>query len=285
MSLIVAKTIAEVRAAVAAARAGGATIGLVPTMGALHEGHASLLRAARAETGYVVATIFVNPAQFGPHEDLERYPRPLERDLAVCAEHGVRLAFVPAVAEIYPPNFRTYVEVHGLQDVLEGAARPGHFRGVATVVLKLFNIVQPDVAYFGQKDAQQARIITQMVEDLSVPVRLRICPIVREEDGLALSSRNQYLDAEQRRQATVLSHALQEARQRIEAGERNAATIEQALIHRIASAPAARIDYAAIVDADSLQPLDDVRGRVLIALAVRFGTTRLIDNLLLELPA
>lgn len=284
MTLRIAKTVAEVRTAVAAARARGAKVGLVPTMGALHEGHASLLRAARVEAGFVVVTIFVNPAQFGPHEDLDRYPRPLERDLAVCDETGVHLVFVPAVEEVYPPGFRTYVEVHGLQDVLEGAARPGHFRGVATVVLKLFNMVQPDVAYFGQKDAQQARIIQQMVRDLDVPVELRICPIVRAADGLALSSRNQYLDAEQRRQATVLSAALEDARRRIEAGERDAGRVRQALQARIATVPAASLDYAVTVAADSLQPLDRLAGRVLIALAVRFGPTRLIDNLLVTVP-
>src|SRR5262245_56013648 len=177
-------------------------------MGALHAGHASLMQAARRECGYVVVTIFVNPTQFGPNEDLDRYPRQLERDLKVCEREGVDLIFAPTATTMYPPGFRTYVEVHELQDVLCGASRPGHFRGVVTVVLKLFHIIQPDVAYFGQKDAQQARIIQQMVRDLDVPVRLRICPIVRESDGLALSSRNQYLDPDQRRHATVLYRAL-----------------------------------------------------------------------------
>src|SRR5438552_2877827 len=163
-------------------------------MGALHDGHASLLRTAAAETDYVVASIFVNPTQFGAHEDLDRYPRPLEQDLLVCTQYSARLVFVPSVAEIYPENFRTFVEVHGLQDVLEGASRPGHFRGVATVVLKLFNIVQPDRAYFGQKDGQQVRVVRQMIDDLNVPVELVVGPIVREPDGLALSSRNRYLD-------------------------------------------------------------------------------------------
>src|SRR5207247_863954 len=178
-----------VRQRVAAARRRGLSVGLVPTMGALHEGHASLIRVARAETGFVVTSIFVNPAQFGPHEDLARYPRPLEKDLELCGREGVDLAFVPEAAGMYPPGFRTYVEVHELQDVLEGASRPGHFRGVATVVLKLFNIVQPDIAYFGQKDAQQARIIQQLVRDLDVPVRITVAPTIREPDGLALSSR------------------------------------------------------------------------------------------------
>jgi pantoate--beta-alanine ligase len=251
-------------------------------MGALHEGHASLLRAARAETGFVVVSIFVNPTQFGPKEDLARYPRPLEKDLALCGKEGVDLVFVPEAETVYPPGFRTYVEVHGLQDVLEGASRPGHFRGVCTVVLKLFNIVQPDVAFFGQKDAQQARIIEQMVRDLDVPLRLRLCPIVREADGLALSSRNRYLSPDERRQAVVLSQALREARQLVERGERDAGAVRRAALERIESVPGAAVDYVAVVDAGSLQPLERLRGRVLIAVAVRIGSTRLIDNVLIE---
>jgi len=275
----VATTIDAVRQAVAEARRRGLSIGLVPTMGALHEGHASLFRAARAETGYVVASIFVNPTQFGPNEDFGKYPRALQADLDVCGREGVDLVFHPEPDTIYPPGFCTYVEVQGLQDVLCGAARPGHFRGVATVVLKLFNIVQPDIAYFGQKDAQQARIIGQMVRDLDVPVRLRICPIVREADGLALSSRNRYLDVVQRQNARVLGQALTEARARIEAGERDAAAIRRALTDRIAATPGATLDYAAVVDAETLGPLERLRGNVLLAVAVKFGTTRLIDNM------
>jgi pantoate--beta-alanine ligase len=240
------------------------------------------MRAARAETGLVVVSIFVNPTQFGPHEDLERYPRPLQQDLQVCGQEGVDAVFHPAVAVMYPPGFRTFVEVQQLQDVLCGRSRPGHFRGVATVVLKLFNIVQPDVAYFGQKDAQQTRILEQMVRDLNVPVRLRICPIVREPDGLAQSSRNQYLDPNQRRQATALCRALDEARRRVEGGERDAAVVQQLLAARIQETPGAVLDYAAVVDADSLQPLTRLQGTVLLALAVKFGSTRLIDNLLLH---
>jgi pantoate--beta-alanine ligase len=266
---------------VADARRQGQTIGLVPTMGALHAGHASLIRAARAETGFVVVSIFVNPTQFGPHEDFHRYPRPLEQDLAVCGREGADLAFVPEVATLYPPGFRTYVEVHGFQDVLCGASRPGHFRGVATVVLKLFNLVQPDIAYFGQKDAQQVRLIRQMVRDLDVPVAVRTCPIVREPDGLALSSRNQYLTAGQRRQAPVLYRALEEARAQIEAGERDAAAVRRGVLERLAAAPGAVVDYAGVVDYDTLRPLERLRGEVLVAVAVEFGTTRLIDNLLL----
>jgi pantoate--beta-alanine ligase len=278
----VAATVAEVRRAVAEARRRGLTVGLVPTMGALHEGHASLVRAARAETGFVVVSVFVNPTQFGPNEDFNRYPRPVEQDLEVCGREGVDLAFVPEAATVYPPGFRTFVEVHGLQDVLCGASRPGHFRGVATVVLKLFNVVRPDVAYFGQKDAQQARIVRQMVRDLDVPVEVRICPIVRAADGLALSSRNQYLDPAQRRHATVLHQALAAARARVEAGERDAAVVRLALAERLASAPGAVVDYAAVVDYDTLQPVERLRGEVLIAVAVKFGATRLIDNVIVE---
>jgi pantoate--beta-alanine ligase len=280
--LSVVTTIDAVRQAVMRARSAGRLVGLVPTMGALHAGHLSLIQAARAETDYVVVTVFVNPTQFGPLEDLTRYPRPLERDLELCEREGTDLVFVPETATIYPPGFCTHVEVHGLQDVLEGAFRPGHFRGVCTIVLKLFNIVQPDVAYFGQKDAQQARIVQQMVHDLNVPVRLRICPTVREADGLALSSRNQYLSPDERRQAVVLSQALEEARARVERGERSADALVRAMRRRIESAPGAVVDYVAVVDAGSLQPVERLQGSVLIATAVKFGTTRLIDNVLIE---
>jgi pantoate--beta-alanine ligase len=279
----VAATVEVVREAVARARSQGRKVGLVPTMGALHAGHASLIETARKETGFVVVTIFVNPAQFGPREDLTRYPRPLEQDLELCTRTGANLVFVPDVPTVYPADFRTHVEVAGLQDVLEGASRPGHFRGVCTVVLKLFNIVQPDVAYFGQKDAQQARIVTQMVRDLNVPVELRVCPTVRESDGLALSSRNRYLDANQRGQAAVLFRALQEARAAIDRGERDAAAVRDVLARAVGTAPLAELDYAAVVDARTLAPADRLAGDVLLALAVRFGTTRLIDNLPLSL--
>jgi pantoate--beta-alanine ligase len=274
--------IQEVRDAVAKARRGGLSIGLVPTMGALHDGHASLIQAARVETGFVVVSIFVNPTQFGPSEDLSRYPRPLAQDLQVCARTGVDLVFLPEPAVMYPPGFRTFVEVEDLQKGLCGDSRPGHFRGVATVVLKLFHIVQPDVAYFGQKDAQQARIIQQLVGDLNVPVRLQICPIVRAPDGLALSSRNQYLDPNQRRQATILYRALEEARKLVEAGEQDAAVVQHLLAARIQETPGAALDYAAVVDADTLKPLTRLKGVILLALAVKFGSTRLIDNLQLS---
>ena len=278
----VAATVDAVRQAVAEARRAGRSVGLVPTMGALHAGHASLIRAARAETGFVVVSIFVNPTQFGPTEDLARYPRTPEQDLELCGREGADLVFAPDEATVYPPGFCTYVEVHGLQDVLEGAFRPGHFRGVATVVLKLFNIVQPDVAYFGQKDAQQARLVRQMVRDLDVPVRLRVCPIVRESDGLALSSRNRYLSPEERRQAVVLSQALAEGQALVERGEREAESVRRAVRARIEAAADAAVDYVAVVDADTFQPVERLQGDILIAVAVKFPSARLIDNVLLE---
>jgi pantoate--beta-alanine ligase len=282
MTPAVAATAEELRPAVRAARRQGRSVGLVPTMGALHAGHASLVRAARAADGFVVVSIFVNPTQFGPHEDLARYPRPFGQDLALCGELGVDLVFAPAPETMYPPGFRTWVEVTGLQDVLEGAARPGHFRGVATVVLKLFNLVQPDRAYFGQKDAQQARVIAQLVRDLNVPVEVRVLPTVREPDGLALSSRNKYLDPDQRRHAVVLSRALAEARERVAAGERDGDALRAGLTDYIAATPGAALDYAAVVDADTLTPVARLSGPTLLALAVRFGTTRLIDNILIS---
>src|SRR5262249_5609719 len=220
--------------------------------------------------------IFVNPIQFGPNEDYNRYPRPFEKDLAVCAAERVDLVFMPEVAAIYPPDFHTFVEVGELQDTLCGASRPGHFRGVATVVLKLFNIVAPDIAYFGQKDAQQVRIIQQMVRDLDLPVQVRACPIVREPDGLALSSRNQYLSAEERKNARVLDRALLAARDLIERGERDPAAVRRAMTEMIAATPRAVLDYAEVVGANSLRTPASVRGHILLAVAVRFGQTRLI---------
>jgi len=277
---LITTAIEDTRRAVAQARQHGLVIGLVPTMGALHAGHISLIRAARAETGFVVVSIFVNPTQFGPNEDFHRYPRPFEQDVQVCAAEGVDLIFHPEPAALYPAGFHTFVEVSDLQDVLCGTSRPGHFRGVTTVVCKLFNIIEPDYAYFGQKDAQQARIIQQMVRDLNLPISIKVQPIVREPDGLALSSRNQYLDANQRRQATVLSRSLEEVRARVTAGERNPDKLIQALKAPIATAPDARLDYAAIVAYDTLQPVERLHGQVLVALAVHFGSTRLIDNIL-----
>jgi len=279
----IATTVEDTRAEVADARRRGLAVGFVPTMGALHAGHASLLDFARQETGFVVASIFVNPSQFGPKEDLSRYPRPFENDVELCRQHGVDLIFHPAPEAVYPLNFRTWVEVHGLQDRWEGATRPGHFRGVATVVLKLFNIVQPDIAYFGQKDAQQARVLEQMVHDLNVPVTMRICPTVREADGLALSSRNQYLDVDQRRHAVVLHQCLEAVHARTAQGERAAAVLRDLVAARVAQVPGARLDYVAFVDRATLEPIDHLQGEVLVPLAVFMGSTRLIDNMLLTL--
>jgi pantoate--beta-alanine ligase len=279
----VANTVEEVRQRVLAARRQSLSVGLVPTMGALHTGHASLIRAARAETGFVAVSIFVNPTQFGPGEDLGRYPRSMNEDLELCARERVELVFAPDAVVMYPAGFQTVVEVSRLQEVLCGPSRPGHFRGVATVVLKLFNIVQPDIAYFGQKDFQQTRIIEQMVRDLDVSTRLRVCPIVREPDGLALSSRNRYLDPNQRRQAVALFQALDDGRRLIEAGERGAAIVRAAMIRRLALASEAIVDYAEVVDADNLRHVDPLRGRLLLALAVKFGATRLIDNAIVEI--
>ncbi len=283
MKPAVVAEIEPLRAAIAGARRKGQTIGLVPTMGALHDGHRSLIEAARGQNDFVVVSIFVNPTQFGPNEDLKRYPRPLERDLGLCGEAGVDLVFHPQPETIYPSDYRTFVEVTGLQDVLCGASRPGHFRGVATVVLKLFHLVQPDRAYFGQKDAQQVRIVQRMVQDLNVPVEVCVCPIVRETDGLALSSRNAYLEAGERRLATVLYRTLIEAKRSIEGGERIAAAIRQRMSERLGAVAGAVVDYAAVVDAETLCEATAIEpGRpILLALAVKFGGTRLIDNLLI----
>jgi pantoate--beta-alanine ligase len=277
----VVETVESLLGAIVAARAGGCTIGLVPTMGALHAGHTSLIERAKTENDFVVVSIFVNPAQFGPHDDFDRYPRSLDRDLIACAGTGADLVFHPPTEVMYPAGFRTYVEVTELQDVLEGASRPGHFRGVCTVVLKLLNLVQPDRAYIGQKDGQQARIVQQMVRDLAVPVDVVICPTVREADGLALSSRNHYLDPKQRQSAVVLSRALDAARSLHAKGETNAATLLQRMTDLITAAPGAVVDYIAVVDAETLRPVDQIQGRTLVAVAVRFGATRLIDNVLI----
>ena len=277
--------ISTLREALAPIRQRGGSIGFVPTMGALHRGHTSLLDLARTANAFVVASIFVNPTQFGPNEDFSRYPRQMEQDLALCESAGVDLVFTPSPEEMYPRGSGTFVEVTGLTDGLCGASRPGHFRGVATVVLKLLNVVQPQRAYFGQKDAQQVRVIQQLVRDLNVPVEIVVGPTVREADGLALSSRNQYLDAGQRGAATVLYQALQEANNQIESGARDGAAVQRTMAERIASTPGAVIDYVEIVDRESLQPLAKLRGTILVAVAVKFGATRLIDNLLIEVAS
>ncbi len=272
-------TIADVRAA----RASFGRLGLVPTMGFLHAGHLSLVRQAKAECGFVAATIFVNPTQFGPSEDFSSYPRDPERDLELLREAGCDLVWLPTVAEIYPPDFSTYIVVEGVADPLEGARRPGHFRGVATVVVKLFNVVQPTRAYFGQKDAQQTVVIRQMVRDLALPVEVVVAPTVREADGLALSSRNVYLSPAQRAAAPVLYRALSQAAQLHASGERSAEALREALRSVLAAEPLAEVDYVSAADPLTLQELDVVdRGGALLSLAVRIGKTRLIDNLLLE---
>jgi pantoate--beta-alanine ligase len=271
-------TIAELRERVADARATGKAVGLVPTMGALHEGHLSLMRRARSENDLVVASIFVNPPQFGPTEDLQRYPRDLARDLALAAEAGVDVSFCPEPVEMYPPGFATWVEVEGLGDRLCGASRPRHFRAVTTVVAKLLGICQPDKAYFGLKDAQQFVIIRRMVQDLNLPVELVGCPTVREPDGLAMSSRNLYLTPEERVQAPALYRALEAAGAAVASGVRDVAEIKQEMDKLLAQATLGDVEYGEVVETDGLLPVARIEGECLIALAVRFGETRLIDN-------
>jgi len=274
--------IAPLRASLREARAEGKSVGLVPTMGALHEGHLSLIRRARAENGVVVVSLFVNPTQFGPNEDFSRYPRAFERDRQLTEAEGVDALFAPSVEEMYPPGFQTFVDVPNLGSILEGAHRPGHFRGVATVVTKLLQIVQPARAYFGRKDYQQLCIIRRLVRDLDIPTEIVPCPTVREPDGLAMSSRNAYLSAEERREATVLYRALQLAQTRVREGARDPLALQREMETLISSEPHASIDYVALVDPDTLQPVADLAASpTLAALAVRIGKTRLIDNLLL----
>jgi pantoate--beta-alanine ligase len=269
----------------AAHRAARKRIGFVPTMGYLHDGHLSLVHAARRECDVVVMSIFVNPRQFGPQEDLATYPRDLERDLRLAGEGGVDTVFAPAVAEMYPPGFNTEVIVHELTEPLCGASRPGHFQGVTTVVAKLFHIVGPDRAYFGQKDYQQAVVIQKMVADLQMPVEVVICPTVREADGLAMSSRNAYLSPAERQAALVLSQALRLAEARIAQGERQGKHLETTLREFIAREPHARIDYVAVCDPHTLRAMEELSDTALVALAVYIGKTRLIDNALLTIPS
>jgi len=259
-------------------------LGFVPTMGYLHEGHLSLARRARAECDFVTASIFVNPTQFGPNEDLSKYPRDLERDLHLLEEAGIDLVWTPTPEVMYPPGFQTWVEVQEMTRPLEGAMRPGHFRGVTTVVAKLFNAVQPHKAYFGQKDAQQAAVIRQMVKDLNFPIEIIVCPTVREPDGLAMSSRNVYLDPDQRKAATVLFRALSAAKAEYEKGERDAEKLRSKMKEVIASEPLAQMQYVSCADYDTLQELDKVTGQTLLSMAVFIGKTRLIDNFVLEAP-
>ena len=273
----IVSTIKEVRECVSAWSREGQSVGLVPTMGYLHEGHMSLIDAAR-ENDKVVVSIFVNPMQFGPNEDLESYPRDLKRDANMCKEHGVDLIFHPTPEEMYGDNFYSFVDMDVLTQELCGLTRPVHFRGVCTVVTKLFNIVAPDRAYFGQKDAQQLAIIRRMVKDLNMPIEIIGCPIIREEDGLAKSSRNTYLSTEERKAALVLSRAIFLAKEMIEKGERSAKLILEAMIKEIEKEPLAKIDYVKAVDFATIQQTDYIKGEVLIAIAVYIGKTRLIDN-------
>jgi pantoate--beta-alanine ligase len=259
----------------------GGTVGFVPTMGYLHEGHMALVRRARRENSTVVVSIYVNPTQFGPKEDLASYPRDLDRDLALLREQA-DIVFAPTDIEMYPPGFNTWVEVRGVTERLEGACRPGHFRGVATVVAKLFNIVQPTRAYFGQKDAQQVVVIKKMVSDLNMNVEVVVVPTVRESDGLAMSSRNVYLNAKEREAATVLYRALSAAKNLWHSGEKNASAIRKEMISLIQTEPLAQIDYVSIASPDTLEELDVVDRPALVSLAVKIGKTRLIDNITLE---
>src|SRR5881396_3774423 len=273
-------TVKEIREALEAVREPDKAIGLIPTMGALHTGHEKLMETARRECGLVVVTIFVNPLQFGPNEDYARYPRPLQADVELCRPHGVDFVFAPAAEEMYPQPQLTFTQVTRVSDHLCGAYRPGHFRAVATVVLKLFNIVQPHRAYFGEKDMQQLAVIRRMTADLNLPVAIVPVPTVREPDGLAVSSRNRYLDSEQRKLAPLLYRALKEGEKRIRSGEKDAAKIRADALRVLDETPLVRVDYLEVVDPDEIQPVRIVTPPVRIAGAVWVGTTRLIDNVL-----
>lgn len=276
---MIIETVKELREYLAGQRAAGKTVGFVPTMGFLHEGHLSLIREAKAENDVVVVSDFVNPTQFGPNEDFESYPRNIERDTELALSAGADVIFYPSVSEMYPPGSSTYVEVEGnITRVLCGASRPTHFRGVTTVVNKLFNIVEPDKAYFGQKDAQQVAVLTKMVKDLHMDIELIICPIVREPDGLAMSSRNTYLSAEERKQAVILNQALKKAKNAFANGEKDVVKLTGIITDKINEMPLAVIDYVSILDFPSLKPIITIEKDALAAVAVKFGKTRLIDN-------
>ena len=276
---MIIETVKELREYLAGQRAASKTVGLVPTMGFLHEGHLSLIREAKAENDVVVVSDFVNPTQFGPNEDFESYPRNIERDTELALSAGADVIFYPSVSEMYPPESSTYVEVEGnITRVLCGASRPTHFRGVTTVVNKLFNIVEPNKAYFGQKDAQQVAVLTKMVKDLHMDIELIICPIVREPDGLAMSSRNTYLSAEERKQAVILNQALKKAKNAFANGEKDVEKLTEIITDKINEMPLAVIDYVSILDFPSLKPIITIEKDALGAVAVKFGKTRLIDN-------
>jgi pantoate--beta-alanine ligase len=276
------KTIDEIREIISEAKSSGKKIGFVPTMGALHEGHFSLIRAAKKQCGFVVVGIFVNPTQFGPGEDIDKYPRPFDADVKACKKEGVDVVFAPTAEQMYPEENLTWVDVEKLSAPLCGKSRPGHFRGVATVCCKLFNIVQPDVAFFGQKDAQQAIIIQRMVADLNVPLKIVVCPTIREIDGLAMSSRNQYLKPDARKDTALVYAALQEAEVFIAAGERKSKMLISEMEKILKISKQIKIDYISIVEAQTLGELDEVKGKVLIALAVKIGQAWLIDNIIID---
>jgi pantoate--beta-alanine ligase len=276
--MIVLEQVADVRRAVQDARRRMLTVGCVPTMGALHAGHGSLIEAARGECRFVVVTIFVNPTQFGPQEDFAKYPRPLENDLAACRQAGVDLVFVPAAESLYPPGFGTFVDVEPLSRILEGAFRPGHFRGVATIVLKLLNIVRPDAAYFGAKDFQQQLLVRKMCRDLDLDVEIRSCPTIREPDGVALSSRNRFLEGADRQKAVVLSQALLLAERRLKGGEQNVRAVCAEMWRHMESAGGVAIDYATVADPETLDELAAPISKMIALVAARVGPTRLIDN-------
>jgi len=278
----VAETIESVRRLVKAARSKGKRIGFVPTMGALHIGHICLIEKAVKECNFVVVSIFVNPTQFGPDEDFEKYPRPFESDLEICKKAGVDVVFAPSPQEMYKKENLTWVNVEKLTEPLCGRFRPGHFRGVATVCAKLFNIVAPDVAYLGQKDAQQAIVLKQMVADLNMPLEIVVCPTVRQADGLAVSSRNKYLSEQQRKDATYIYKALKKCESLIEAGTTDIETIIGEMQKILKQVPSIEIEYISIVDAETLQELERIAGKVLAAVAVKIGSARLIDNILLD---
>jgi pantoate--beta-alanine ligase len=282
MTMRILNTVADTQALCRETRLEGRRIGLVPTMGALHQGHLSLVKAAKSQCDFVIASIFVNPLQFGPNEDLAKYPRTFERDCELLKAEGVDAVFAPTPEEMYPKNAATFVEVECLPQKLEGRTRPTHFRGVTTVVNKLFNIVMPDRAFFGQKDAQQVVIIQKMVRDLNMDIDIVVCPIVRDPDGLAMSSRNRYLNAEQRQQALVLYRALTRIQTAADRGERDALKLIETGKSVIAEQPQVRLDYLEIVDRESLDPVDDISRGALVAIAAYVGPTRLIDNIVLH---
>lgn len=278
----VVQSIDEMKSVVREVRRRGETIGFVPTMGYLHEGHLSLMREAKSRTGFVIISIFVNPLQFGAGEDFAEYPRDLSRDSMLAEQAGVNVIFTPPVKEMYPQGYATFVEVLGLTDKLCGRSRPGHFKGVTTVVTKLFNIIEPDMAFFGQKDAQQAIVLQKMTADLNMNLSIEIMPTVREEDGLAMSSRNSYLDPEERKAAQILSRSLTAVRQMTESGEREVKALKKEIEGLIDKEPLARIDYVNILSVPGLAEVERLQGRNLIALAVYIGQTRLIDNIVVE---